>query len=274
MLCPLVLLLVLAADGPVPPIPTPGAGTGTQGSGGPVQRSSQPLPVRPIESEDEAARNAKREYLAAEQRRRGPDGNRDEILNRTRLQPVDSEIEDRSALDVSLRTTQPEMLAMPMGFSRVYVDPANPDRYVRANGALFVTFPFSEYKRTKKGTKAEIPAGTSFRIGMPAHYDMPERPSPFAGAAPERIDQLYAEDRQREMRVNTRLDMYRGDGRTEPAPGPRSVNHNERRDEQRDESVLGRESALPAILTDEAYRRDFFESLRKRPTTGKSSAAR
>ena len=33
-----------------------------------MQRSSQPLPVRPIESEDEAARNAKREYLAAEQR--------------------------------------------------------------------------------------------------------------------------------------------------------------------------------------------------------------
>ncbi len=269
MLLPLVLFLAIAADGPVPAPPAQPTTTGTVPAGAPVQKVNRPLPIRSTEERDESAAASRREYRAMDERRRGPDGSRDQILSRTRLRAVDGNVEDRNALDDSLRLSQPELLSTPTAFSRVYIDPANPNRYVRGNGALFITFPYSDYRFVKKkGTFAFVPGGTTFRIGMPAHFDMPQRPSPFADAAPERTDALLTERRQDELRFDTRVDLHRPEGGV-PAPSEeRAV----RRDEHRSDSVEPT-TVMPRILADERYRRAFFESLRKRPTTVKSSAA-
>lgn len=269
MLAPLVLLLALAADGPVPPPPPIPPTTGTVPSANQGQRVSRPLPVQSSEERDESAAASRREYRAMDERRRGPDGNRDQILSRTRLRAVDGNVEDRSALDDSLRLSQPELLSTPTAFNRVYIDPANPNRYMRGNGALFITFPYSDYRFVKKkGTFAFVPGGTTFRIGMPAHFDMPQRPSPFADAAPERTDALQTERRQDELRVDARVDLHRPEGGVVTRREERSVARNERRTEVGEPLTV-----MPRILADERYRRAFFESLRKRPTTVKSSAA-
>lgn len=271
----LCLLSMLAQ---APPAPTPPAGTGTQ-------RVAEPIERRPTEEMDDRTRADLKSQREIDNLRRGPDAHRDQILQRQRLQPVDAGVEDRSTLDVSLRNMQPELSAMPTGFSRVYVDPVDPEQYVRADGALYAVFPFSEYKRTKKGTLVLIPTSTIFRIGRRAHFPMMQRPDPFMDAAPERIDARSPVMPSTGERMDTRVNLFRGTGqvttstpavrannesrdasRVEQDPtsgeGDRAISQNEPRDEP---DFANR--TLPEFLTNESYRRAFFESLRERRPT-------
>lgn len=248
-----------------------GSGTGTVTP----QPVSQPFPRRSIDDADARAAAELRSHRELDDRKRGPDAMRDEILHRRRLQPVDAGAEDRNALDTSLRDLQPEAMAMPTGFTRVYVDPANPGQYVRANGALYAVFPYSEYQRTKKhGTIALIPTSTIFRIGLPARMPIEVREDPFQGAAPERHDERRSQIGAGVGRIDTRLDLYRGDdgaqaGRRAAAQESRALAI----DQPRDEPDFGHRS-LPTFLTDESYRRAFFASLReRRPATPPSDPA-
>lgn len=278
MLTPLALvLLALAAQNPAPAPGTGSAPAARQESEG--QSVHRPLPSRPVPDADgtvdEAQVDEQRELRALDDRRRGPDARRNEILRRRPLQPVDLGVEDRSTLDASLRLTQPEMQSMPLGFSRVYVDPMDPTRYVRANGALYAVFDHSEYRRAKKGMQTLVPQGTLFRIGLPARFEPVV--DPFADAAKERANGLRSEQRGEAVRIDQRIDLYRGESFAEASPTPRTLVRESRRDEGMP-AVRSGEATRPRFLDDESYRRQFFESLRQRsaererPTTETSPA--
>ena len=90
------------------------------------------------------------------------------------LQRVDQSISDVSPLSGSLR--QVDMAAdlrSPMGYQQVFRVPGRDDLLMRANGAMYVIFPQSEYVRTKYGMTPVIPAGTIFSIGLPNASMMP-----------------------------------------------------------------------------------------------------
>ena len=266
------LLSILAQVPPAPP-----ASSGTI-----AQRAAEPIERRPTEEMDERTRADLKSQREVDNLRRGPDAHRDQILQRQRLQPVDAGVEDRSTLDVSLRNMQPELMAIPTGFSRVYVDPVDPEQYIRADGALYAVFPFSEYRKTKKGTVVLIPTSTIFRIGPRAHYSMVQRPDPFLDAAPERVDSRSPVTPSTGGRMDTRVNLFRGTGQvTAATPAVRA--RNETRDASRverdptsgegDRAISQNEPreepdfanrTLPEFLTNESYRRAFFESLRTR----------
>ena len=235
--------------------------------GSPTPTSAQPATAR-VESEEERLER----FRNAERLRRGPDARRADLLRRERLQPVDAGIEDRSTLDASLRLTQPDLQSMPLGFARVYVDPLDPTRYIRANGALHAVFSQSEYRRGKSGVIPLVPQGTRFRIGTPKRFHEPY--AAFDGAAIERVDGRMNDGRQDESMRDARIDRFIGAesdaASSEPAPAPadrRPSGNAISRDERRDEGVLAPQTVdtpLPTMLTSEHYRRQFFESLRSR----------
>lgn len=273
-----ITLSIVGQSGPASPTPQPAS----QPVGQPV---SQPIPRQSTEDQDAKTIADLKALRTIDDARRGPDSRRDEILNRKRLQQVDAGAEDRSPLDVSLRNMQPELMAMPIGFSKVYVDPADPTQYVRADGALFAVFPYSIYKRTKKGRIALIPTSTIFRIGMPAHMYVEPRTDPFEGASPERKDGLLGDGPSAGGRMNTRVNLFLGAVSNATGHEPRSMDTSAFRrqatsEDDRSVSVnSGRDEPdfahreLPTFLRDESYRRAFFESLRQRRPTGTSTAA-
>jgi hypothetical protein len=55
----------------------------------------------------------------------------------------------------------------PLAFKQVYRVPGQPEQFMRANGALYATFPLSAYRSTADGVQVLIPAGTVFHIGAP-----------------------------------------------------------------------------------------------------------
>jgi hypothetical protein len=244
-----ILFILLLADGPAPPTAQPPAPTGATVA-------------------SEADRHER--YRDAERLRRGPDARRSDLLRRERLQPVDAGIEDRSTLDASLRLTQPDLQSMPLGFARVYIDPLDPTRYIRANGALHAVFSQSEYRRGKKGVIPLVPQGTTFRIGTPERFERPIEP--FEGAARERFDGRMSDARQGDSMRNARIDRFIGehadasDAEEIPSPADRRPSGNAiARDERRDEGLLAPQTVdtpLPTMLTSEHYRRQFFTSLR------------
>jgi hypothetical protein len=256
-------------------------------------QANQPNQRQRGDGPDDGSNARGRDLQAIDDSRRGPDARRDQILQRRRLQPVDAGIEDRNQLDVSLRRMQAEPMSMPIGFSRVYIDPADPSKYVRGHGALYAVFPHSEYLKRKKGTVALIPLSTTFRIGLPAHMSMEVVDDPSMVRAPERVEGRYDQERSVEpagaARLETRVvrflapvDVSGAKGsRGEVAPqGPSAVDR-ERAEtpvvrslgqrEYLDEPAI-RSRSLPLFLTDENYRRTFFKSLRHRQTTEPSSA--
>jgi hypothetical protein len=81
-------------------------------------------------------------------------------------QPVDPAVADVSPLSASFRELQVDF-RQPLGFKQVYRVPGQPEQFMRANGALYATFPLSAYRSTADGVQVLIPAGTVFHIGAP-----------------------------------------------------------------------------------------------------------
>ena len=79
-----------------------------------------------------------------------------------RLTPLDQTVDDRGALDLSLRRIDPG-LDLPTGYRSVYARPGG--GLMRANGGLAAVFPRSIYVRTQEGVVPDVPAGTRFVIG-------------------------------------------------------------------------------------------------------------
>lgn len=84
-----------------------------------------------------------------------------------RLERVVQGEADLGELSTTLRRLQPDLRA-PERFEQVYRIPGRPgapDRMARVSGAVTAVFPESEYALTKRGTRADIPAGTIFFLG-------------------------------------------------------------------------------------------------------------
>lgn len=83
-----------------------------------------------------------------------------------RLEVVEAGSEDVGPLSTTLRD-DPFDMRVPTGFSRVYRVPGRDDLLMRGNGALFVVFDESVYRRTRRGTMPVVGDGAVFHIGMP-----------------------------------------------------------------------------------------------------------
>lgn len=80
------------------------------------------------------------------------------------LVPLDQGIADVGSLNASLRVPRSD-LRVATDFERVYEAPGNPNMLVRVDGALYATFPRSEYITTERGRMPVVPAGTTWSIG-------------------------------------------------------------------------------------------------------------
>lgn len=78
--------------------------------------------------------------------------------------PVDQGLADRNVLGTSLRRLPPE-LGYGRSFDRLYVDPQDPDQFMRVQGGLSIVFPSSVYVPTKRGVAVAVPPSAVFRIG-------------------------------------------------------------------------------------------------------------
>jgi hypothetical protein len=105
------------------------------------------------------------------------------------LRPVQQGAADINPVSTSLRW-QPLDLRQPANFDRVYrlsdvIDPATAPPgvfpqdggFVRFDAGVSAVYPWSSYAHTRRGTFAEIPAGTVFHIGL-----QPARPGEFPTA--------------------------------------------------------------------------------------------
>ena len=87
------------------------------------------------------------------------------ILNQPEpLVPVDASVEDRNALDTSLRVISPDW-SSPTGFRVAYEHPDDPDYSVRLDGALMLVYQDGLYTRRGGRTVIGMPAGAWFVIG-------------------------------------------------------------------------------------------------------------
>ena len=91
------------------------------------------------------------------------------------LQAVDQRVADLDLLATSLFEV-PNELRQDTGFERLYVDPFDPERFIRIDGGISASFPRSEYVRTRRGIEPAIPGGTEFFIG--------ERAAPWEATPP------------------------------------------------------------------------------------------
>jgi len=78
--------------------------------------------------------------------------------------PVDQGLADRNVLGTSLRRLPPE-LGYGRSFDRLYVDPQDPEQFMRVQGGLSIVFPSSVYVPTKRGVAVAVPPSAVFRIG-------------------------------------------------------------------------------------------------------------
>lgn len=175
------------------------------------------------------------------------------------LIPVDPRYDDLNPIRTSLRVIQPDP-RVPTGFEQVYrlrtapnARPGSPDQFARVSGALTAVFPHSEYRRTKRGVQAQIPAGTVYYIGaLPgasAFNSVSPQPRPSPSGAPERIGPIVPE--QARTRVAAALAspddssfIRQTDAHTSPPDG---VSRHPA------ESDLTR-AAQPTMLDDESFR--------------------
>ncbi len=89
-------------------------------------------------------------------------------------------VEDLDLLSTSFLQLEPD-LRQDLGFEHLYVDPTDPERFVRVSGGLYAVSPRTDYFATRKGLIYPVVSpGTVFYIGSP--------PAPEAdpGAAPGR----------------------------------------------------------------------------------------
>lgn len=83
-----------------------------------------------------------------------------------RLVVVEAGSEDVGPMSTTLRD-DPFDMRVPTAFSRVYRVPGSDDLLMRGNGALFVVFDESVYRRTRQGSSPVIGDGAKFHIGIP-----------------------------------------------------------------------------------------------------------
>jgi len=168
------------------------------------------------------------------------------------LTPVDQRFQDLNPLATSLRSL-PTDLRQPSNFDRVYrvrtPGGAQDEQFARVSGALTALFPRSEYTQTKRGTRADVPAGTIFYIGGLPHAG-PGRIGPHQlgvgaqgspWAAVERADSL----------VDRRFDPFAAPARVGPADPLAAPAEPDR---SLYEHRCARVPPAPHIFTDEAYR--------------------
>ncbi|MEM1166758.1 MAG: hypothetical protein AAGI30_10770 [Planctomycetota bacterium] len=78
---------------------------------------------------------------------------------------VDAGVEDLDLLAVSLRVELASPFRADADFSRLYEDPSDPDRLIRRDGAITVSFPRSQYVFLGGAALPVIPADAVFFIG-------------------------------------------------------------------------------------------------------------
>jgi len=89
------------------------------------------------------------------------------------LEAVDQQVDDVSALGLSLRQVQTS-LQQPNDFSELYRSPYDDDHLARIQGGLYAVFPRSTYAVDKEGSAyASVPPGTVFYIGPPPGWTLP-----------------------------------------------------------------------------------------------------
>ncbi len=158
--------------------------------------------------------------------------------------PLDESVEDRNVLSRSLRLVDPG-LSMPDDFDQVYRVPGHPDQLMRVQGSVYAVFPYSVYKRDKKGNRfADIPAGTIFHIGGPPD---PIAELPAAGLFADRLETRLPPQPAGRMRFNAQAQIPSAAPAAPalaPTVGPASFGTGPHA-----EPVL-----LPAIVADADYR--------------------
>lgn len=239
------------------PLPTPARETQAPRPAATPKQVETPLPQRVSSlGRERTVDSADYGRLAnIERNRRGPDGDYRVILGLPKLlRPAEQLYEDSNALSASLRTFQMPGTSYPVNFTRVYESPDASGEFVRGNGAVFVTYPYSEYTRTKdEGMKAQMPQGALFHIGMPLSWRArpPQQPAAYYTSSARLEGRI---DLRRYDALEGRVELQT-DGNGESTPTPRSA-------------VIGSPDAaprppesLPPIVSDESYRRAFFDEL-------------
>jgi hypothetical protein len=174
------------------------------------------------------------------------------------LEPVDQAIEDVSVLSMSLRQVEPG-LGQPNDFSRVYRVRGRPDRFMRVQGGLYAVFPESVYGTNKEGQlQAVVPNDTVFYIGRPSLLNLePPRAAPYPGGLIQARIDLRIDPNQESAAPAASLP-----GRLETPSSGQSIPR----------------IALPAIVSDEAYRQRRVRGLMRRAADhaarGRSSSSK
>ena len=267
MLSAFLMVVTCAADAPVRP-----ANSDLDAHGVVVQPASTPMPVIRVGSGrvTEVRERKLREDL--DRRGLGPDGRVAEILGLPRaLIPLETGVADRGPLSTNLKVVKSEAAAYPIGWEHLYLAPDDSGQLVRGNGGLYMTFPYSTFKKTKKGLKITLPPGATFHIGMPRAWQaVPPTPPTQEEARPGQESARLRSEIGGAMggRVERRIDRYRGDGEAYVARA-----HNASASgwslpalEQTTDPTATEapQQSLPRISTDEAYRRAFLAALRVR----------
>jgi hypothetical protein len=95
---------------------------------------------------------------------------------------VDQGIADRDQLAVSFRYLEPD-IRQDLGFEHLYVDAADPGRYVRVSGAMYAVSPRTDYVSLKSGVYPAVSPGTVFYIGARPEEDRALGVAPRDGRA-------------------------------------------------------------------------------------------
>lgn len=82
------------------------------------------------------------------------------------LRRIHQLVADLDPLSVSLLNLEPD-LRQDVGFQHLYVEDANPDRFVRISGAMYAVSPRTDYYQTRDEIYAVVSPGTVFYIGEP-----------------------------------------------------------------------------------------------------------
>ena len=160
------------------------------------------------------------------------------------LEAIDQQIEDVSALGLSLREVQTS-LRHPNTFSELYRSPMDDDHLARIQGGLYAVFPRSTYEVNKNGSVFPgVPAGTVFYIGPPTRWTLSTA-----------LDAAASHDEADSARIDGRLALKIAPGlmaglmggliegaipaRQAPGPGP---------DSQRPAHNLTSDNTLPAVV--------------------------
>jgi hypothetical protein len=178
------------------------------------------------------------------------------------LVPVDASVEDRNALDTSLRVMSPETW-WPTGFRVPYEHPDDANYSVRLDGALMLVYQDGIYTRRGGRTTVGMPPGAWYVIGRedlrprvrsldPADADGPDS-NALDGLAP--IPSVAA-GRAEGVRLDLRVMAARPAPPPEPAAGSPAA-------PPVDPPVAPTAGGL-RIQRDETYRRRLLERLRER----------